>query len=131
MPPNHSRICRIFIRILVANASALWLLETCASDNWNMQIYMFVTSVWWLRQGSNNWFLRFLLLWVITWWNRALEVWNLVANVPTWWGIPGPKISHVALITSDACARVINVPIIASLCYSSYGWEFAQYFAQA
>ena len=34
----------VFNRILVANVSALWLLETCVSNNWNTWICMFVTS---------------------------------------------------------------------------------------
>ena len=30
--PNHSRLCRNFIRILAANVLALWLLEICVSN---------------------------------------------------------------------------------------------------
>ena len=77
-------------------------------------------SVRWLIQGSDNWFLCFMILSVIKSLNEALEISNLVAHAPSWWGISVTKINHIMLITSDACACVINVLIIRNLCYNSH-----------
>lgn len=92
----------LYTRILEANASELWLIETCVSDNQIMQTYVCaVTRFWWLVQGSLINFLHFLLLWVITWWKTALEILNLVSHVLTWWRTFVQKLIHVTLIASD------------------------------